>query len=56
MSTIGILFSEMEETYEEVVDFILSHLPDTPPCGTHEDNQEKPNVSQRLNLPTISIP
>ena len=49
-------FAEMEETYEEVVDFILSHLPDTPPCGTHEDNQEKPNVSRRLNLPTISIP
>ena len=46
----------MEETYEEVGDFIFSHFADTPPCGTHEDNQEKPNVSQRLNLPTISIP
>ena len=49
-------FAEMEDTYEEAIDYILSNLSDTPPCGTHEGNEEKPNVSRRLKLPTISIP
>lgn len=49
-------FARKEESYEEVIDFILSDLPDESHNGTPQGNQEKPDVARHPKLLTISMP
>ncbi|XP_033227103.1 uncharacterized protein LOC117179432 [Belonocnema kinseyi] len=53
-------FARMEENYEEVIDYILSRIPDTEPGSTSHGNEAKQIINRQiapaLKLPSISIP